>query len=37
MALALAMRTPADPSSEIKVSLYGIEGIALGLLEGRRS
>ena len=36
MALACAMRTPVDPSSEIKVSLYGIEGIAPGFLEGQR-
>ena len=36
MALALTMRTPADPSSEIKGSLYGIEGIAPCFLEGRR-
>ena len=36
MALACAMRTPADPRSEIKGTIYGIEGIALGFLEGRR-
>jgi hypothetical protein len=36
VALACAMRTPADPSSEIKGSLYGIEGITLGFLGGRR-
>ena len=36
MALALAIRTPADPSSEIKGTLYGIEGIILGYVEGRR-
>ena len=35
VALALGMRTPADPSSE-KGTLYGIEGIALGYLDGRR-
>ena len=35
MALALAMRTPTDPSSEIKGSLYGIKGIAPAFLEGR--
>jgi len=34
--LALAMRTPTDPSSKIKGTLYGIEGIAPGYLEGRR-
>ena len=28
VALALAMRTPANPSSEIKGTLNGIEGIA---------
>ena len=36
VALACAMRTPAGPSSEIKGSLYGIEGIAPGFLGGRR-
>ena len=36
VALALAMRTLADPSFESKGTLYGIEGIALGFLEGRR-
>ena len=36
MALVLAMRTLAYPSSEIKGTLYGIEGITLGYLEGRR-
>ena len=36
VALALAMRTPVDLSSEIKGTLYGIEGIAPGYLEGRR-
>jgi hypothetical protein len=36
VALACAMRTPADPSSKIKGTLYGIEGIAPGFLEGRR-
>jgi hypothetical protein len=30
------MRTPADPQSEIKGSLYGIDGIALGFLRDRR-
>ena len=36
MALVLAMRTPANPSSEIKGTLYGIEGIAPGYQEGQR-
>ena len=36
MALACTMRMPVDPSSAIKGSLYGIKGIALGFLEGRR-
>jgi len=30
------MRTPADPRSKIKGTIYGIEGIAPGFLEGRR-
>ena len=36
MVLALTMRTPADLSSEVKGTLYGIEGIAPRYLEGRR-
>ena len=36
MAIACAMRTPADPQSEIKGSLYDIDGIALGFLRDRR-
>jgi len=36
VALALGMRTPVDPSLEIKGTLYGNEGIASGYLEGRR-
>jgi len=36
MALACAMRTPVDPESEIKGTIYGIEGIALGFLRERR-
>ena len=36
VALACAMRMPVDPSSAIKGSLYGIEGIAPGFLEGRQ-
>jgi hypothetical protein len=30
------MRTPADPLSEIKGTIYGIEGIAPGFLRDRR-
>jgi hypothetical protein len=30
------MRTPADPQSEIKGMIYGIEGIARGFLRDRR-
>ena len=36
MALACAISTLVDPSSEIKGSLYSIEGITLGFLDGRR-
>ena len=36
MALACAMRTPADPQSKIKGMIYGIEGIAPGFLRDRR-
>ena len=36
MALALGMRMPVDLSSEIRRTLYGIEGISPGYLEGRR-
>ena len=36
MALACAMCTPVDPHSEIKGTIYGVEGIASGFLEGRR-
>ena len=32
VALACAMRTSADPPSEIKGTIYGIEGIAPGFL-----
>jgi hypothetical protein len=35
VALVLDMRTPTDPSLEIKGTLYGIEGIAPGYLGGR--
>jgi len=30
------MHTPVDPQSEIKGTIYGIEGIALGFLRERR-
>ena len=36
VALACAMRTPADPESEIKGTIYGIKGIAPGFLRDRR-
>jgi len=36
VALACAMRTPADPQSEIKGTIYGIEGIAPRFLRDRR-
>ena len=36
VAIACAMRTPADPQSEIMGSLYGIDGIAPGFLRDRR-
>ena len=36
VAIACAMHTPADPQSEIKGSLYGINGIAPGFLQDRR-
>ena len=36
VALAYAMRTPLDPQSEIKGTIYGIEGIAPGFLRERR-
>jgi len=35
VAIACAMRTPADPQSKIKGSLYCIDGIALGFLQDR--
>jgi len=31
------MRTPADPDSEIRRMIYGMDGIAPGFLRGRRS
>ena len=36
VALAYAMRTPVDPQSEIKGTIYGIEGIAPGFLRDRQ-
>ena len=36
MAIVCAMRTPVDPQSEIKGSLYGMDGIALGFFRDRR-
>ena len=36
VALACAMRTLADPQSEIKDTIYGIKGIAPGFLRDRR-
>ena len=36
MALACMMRTPADPDSEIRRTIYGMDGIALGFLRGHR-
>ena len=37
VALACMMRTPVDPQSEIKSTIYGIEGIAPGFLREHRS
>jgi len=37
VALACMMRTPTDSDSEIRRTIYGIDGIALGFLRGRRS
>ena len=36
VAITCAMRTPAEPQSEIKGSLYGTDGLALGFLRDRR-
>jgi len=36
VALACMMRTPADPDSEIRRTIYGMDGIASGFLRGRR-
>ena len=37
VALACMMRTPIDPESEIRRTIYGMDGIALGFLRERRS
>jgi len=37
VALACMMRTPVDPQSEIKGTMYGMDGIAPGFLRERRS
>jgi len=36
VALPYAMRTPADPQSEINGTIYGIDGITPGFLRDRR-
>jgi len=37
VALACMMRTPVNPDSEIRRTIYGMDGIASGFLRGRRS
>ena len=37
VALACMMRTPVDPDSEIRRTIYRMDGIAPGFLRGRRS
>ena len=37
LALACMMRTPVDPESEIRRTIYGMDGIAPGFLRERRS
>ena len=37
VALACMMRTPVDPESEIRGTIYGMDGIALGFLQERRA
>jgi len=37
VALACMMRTPVDPESEIRRTIYGMDGIAPGFLRERRS
>ena len=37
VALACMMRTPVDPKSEIRRTMYGIDGITPGFLRERRS
>lgn len=36
MALALLARTPSDPESEIRGTLYGVEAVTLGYLASRQ-
>jgi len=37
VALACMMRTPVDPESEIRRTIYGMDGMAPGFLRERRS
>jgi len=37
VALACMMRTPVDPESEIRRTIYYMDGIAPGFLQERRS
>jgi len=37
VALACMLRTPVDPESEIRSTIYGVDGIAPGFLRERRS
>jgi len=37
VALACMMRTPTDPESEVKRTIYGMDGIAPGFLRERRA
>jgi len=37
VALAYMMRTPVDPNSEIKRTIYGMGGIAPGFVRERRA
>ena len=37
VALACMMRTPVDPESEIRRTIYGMDGIAPGFLRERRA
>lgn len=36
MALTLLTRTPVDPESVVKGTLYSVEGVSSGYLEGQR-